>query len=282
MSRRPAGLLAKALPALLASCLVAAGAAAQACTPRNFLLEPLPATLTAPHWRAAILLAYPVLELNDGADTLRNPDGIVLGALDPTDRPPRVRLETPTVGDQFVPGYPLSRDLESRTEPFFDPGRVRNEEFFALLYGSDPATVEAELEIVSFGPARFRVTSRHGAACQLRGAFGLMKPHQEAVLPFFENAGGGYAWRRIAGTDRTSPHSWGIAIDLNAELGGYWRWTGANEGAVGAYRNRIPWPLVEAMESSGFVWGGKWHHFDGMHFEYRPELILYGRMLQGN
>jgi hypothetical protein len=34
------------------------------------------------------------------------------------------------------------------------------------------------------------------------------------------------------------------------------------------------------MERFGFIWGGKWHHFDGMHFEYRPELILYARLVQ--
>jgi hypothetical protein len=25
------------------------------------------------------------------------------------------------------------------------------------------------------------------------------------------------------------------------------------------------------------VWGGKWWHFDTMHFEYRPELIAFAK-----
>jgi hypothetical protein len=59
----------------------------------------------------------------------------------------------------------------------------------------------------------------------------------------------------------------------------YWRWSGRAEGAAGAYRNRYPEGLVRAMERRGFIWGGKWHHFDGMHFEYRPEMLLYARMV---
>ena len=83
----------------------------------------------------------------------------------------------------------------------------------------------------------------------------------------------------ISGTDRLSSHSFGAAIDINAELGKYWKWTGAKEGEVGAYDNVVPEEIVEAMERYGFIWGGKWNHFDGMHFEYRPEMILHGRMV---
>jgi hypothetical protein len=30
---------------------------------------------------------------------------------------------------------------------------------------------------------------------------------------------------------------------------------------------------VDIFERHGFIWGGKWGHFDTMHFEYRPELL---------
>ncbi len=39
------------------------------------------------------------------------------------------------------------------------------------------------------------------------------------------------------------------------------------------YPNEIPWPIILIFEKYGFIWGGKWHHFDTMHFEYRPELF---------
>ena len=51
---------------------------------------------------------------------------------------------------------------------------------------------------------------------------------------------------------------------------------------MGNYDNKVSWRLVEIMERHGFIWGGKWHHFDGMHFEYRPELILYSRLVEGD
>jgi hypothetical protein len=30
--------------------------------------------------------------------------------------------------------------------------------------------------------------------------------------------------------------------------------------------------VIAIFEAHGFIWGGKWHHFDSVHFEYRPEL----------
>ena len=39
------------------------------------------------------------------------------------------------------------------------------------------------------------------------------------------------------------------------------------------YKNRIPHRIVEIFERHGFIWGGKWYHYDTMHFEYRPELL---------
>jgi hypothetical protein len=31
--------------------------------------------------------------------------------------------------------------------------------------------------------------------------------------------------------------------------------------------------VVQIFEDNGFIWGGKWHHFDTVHFEFRPELV---------
>ena len=38
-------------------------------------------------------------------------------------------------------------------------------------------------------------------------------------------------------------------------------------------RNSYPQEIVDIFEKHGFIWGGKWSHFDLMHFEYRPELL---------
>ena len=83
---------------------------------------------------------------------------------------------------------------------------------------------------------------------------------------------GTYNCRPIAGTAQMSAHGYGIAIDLNVAYSDYWRW-----GGTAKYRNRIPAAVVAAFERHGFVWGGKWYHYDTMHFEYRPELIALAR-----
>ena len=57
----------------------------------------------------------------------------------------------------------------------------------------------------------------------------------------------------------------------------YWQWT--KPAADGTYpvKNQIPPEIVAAFERQGFIWGGRWYHYDTMHFEYRPELIAAGR-----
>jgi len=39
----------------------------------------------------------------------------------------------------------------------------------------------------------------------------------------------------------------------------------------------VPVAVVRVFEAHGFVWGGKWRFFDTIHFEYRPELLLFSR-----
>ena len=52
----------------------------------------------------------------------------------------------------------------------------------------------------------------------------------------------------------------------------YWYWR--PHGASILYRNRMPPEIVTIFEKHGFIWGGKWYHFDTMHFEFRPELLV--------
>ena len=190
-------------------------------------------------------------------------------------------LFAPTIAEQFVYIYPLGFDLTQRLKPFHDPGRLRNAAFFQTLYFSEPHAARASLRTIplgALGKGAFTVTRKHGVDCQLETVLAHLQTLTTDYSAFFESPGGSFNWRRIAGTDRLSAHSFGIAVDLNAELGNYWRWSGAHRGNVGRYDNRMPAELVATFERYGFIWGGKWHHYDGMHFEYRPELILYSRL----
>ena len=68
-------------------------------------------------------------------------------------------------------------------------------------------------------------------------------------------------------------HSFGAAIDLNTRYADYWIWAGGKPGRVPHYNNKYPMKIVDAFERHGFIWGGRWYHYDTMHFEYRPELL---------
>ena len=70
-----------------------------------------------------------------------------------------------------------------------------------------------------------------------------------------------------------SMHAYAAAIDINTRHTTYWQWV--KPGPDGTYRwsNEIPKEIVAIFEKHGFIWGGRWYHFDTMHFEYRPELV---------
>jgi hypothetical protein len=154
------------------------------------------------------------------------------------------------------------------TDPERDPGRSRVESLFQSTYGRSAAEVEAALVPVSMAGKRFRV---HRAA---RESFQRVARRVDALVAadpsldrFFAHPGGTFVWRPIAGTDRLSAHSYGVALDLDPALGDYWR-----DSAHPGWHNRVPQALVDAFEAEGFAWGGRWFHYDTMHFEWRPEL----------
>ena len=86
---------------------------------------------------------------------------------------------------------------------------------------------------------------------------------------YLSRTGGTFNWRNIAGTNRLSTHAFGTSIDINTNYSNYWQWDGNF-----SWKNKIPMEIVEIFEKHGFIWGGKWYHYDTMHFEYRPELLV--------
>ncbi len=252
-----------------------------ACTPRDFLTLPLQSG--ADPIATALETAYPGSAVT-GA-TFTTPDGTAIPYAPARDIAPQDRLDDATIGDMLVYVYPLLFDLDARMQPYEDPGRPRNEAFFRALYADSESAARATLVTVIYDgqtvQTGFKVTTQNCVDVQLRAALTALAQTAPLYDIYFEQSGGSFNWRVIAGTNRLSSHSFGAAIDLNTELGGYWRWSGRPEGDAGPYDNKMPADLVAALERYGFIWGGKWHHFDGMHFEYRPELILYARLTAG-
>jgi hypothetical protein len=100
------------------------------------------------------------------------------------------------------------------------------------------------------------------------------------------NSVDGWNWRSIAATQSRSFHAYGTALDLIPKSQGgletYWLWTARTnpEWWTVPYSRRLhpPEEVVRAFESFGFIWGGKWPAYDTMHFEYRPEILIYSGM----
>jgi len=186
------------------------------------------------------------------------------------------KLASPDLEDQMSIRYPAGRIAASPAEDD-DPGRIRVEAFFDEIYGASARAVRASLVGVPWLPGRgagvLKFNSSNGAADALREVSSdLVQRLPGGDLKYVLGPGGTFNWRRIAGTDRKSAHSWGIAIDISVKHSDYWRWS-LGRSSIPVYRNRIPHRVAEIFEERGFVWGGKWYHFDTMHFEYRPELL---------
>lgn len=154
------------------------------------------------------------------------------------------------------------------------PGRQRSPALLEALYGSSRREVQARL--VSVPMPRGSVAVHQEAA----GAFGRVAARLREALrrdpslrPWLK-PDGGFAWRRIAGETRRSAHAYGIAVDLSACRAPYWRWGGPRPHPL---QWSYPAAIVRAFEAEGFIWGGKWHEYDIMHFEYRPELLCKAR-----
>ena len=157
--------------------------------------------------------------------------------------------------------------------PLDDPGRTRNQAFFDKMYGDcRSGQVAPRLVQITWLPKSWGHAVSISPVNGLDRSLEAVSRELDELPPQFKRylypLGGTYNCRRIAGSAQTSMHSWGAAIDLNTAYSDYWRWSPS-----GAYRNRMPPEIVAIFERHGFIWGGRWAHFDTMHFEYRPELL---------
>lgn len=180
-------------------------------------------------------------------------------------------LDHPGLLDQLSLSYPACQALTVPAHNV-DPGRARFEPLFRKMYGGSAAEVQKKLEPLDWFGQTVQVTRVNGVAASLRQVAREVATQPE-LLPYVRPSAGTFFWRTVAGTPRLSVHSFGAAIDLNVKVSAYWKWDGYAEGQRGVrYRNQMPAALVHIFERNGWIWGGRWYHYDTMHFEYRPEL----------
>lgn len=223
-----------------------------------------------------LLRAYP--------DALADFDGVNLiwrdGTRMPTsdgrpDKSMQEQLRNGSILDQLRLDYPAGAPIWP--PPRQDPGRVRNRAFFDKMYGDcKSGQVTPRLVPVVWLPRTWghpvMITSVNGIDRQLSAISRELDDLPAEDKKFLYPVGGTYACRSAADAGQSSMHAWGAAIDINTAVSDYWLWH-RSTGGIPAYVNRIPLDVVLVFERHGFIWGGRWAHFDTMHFEYRPELL---------
>lgn len=185
-------------------------------------------------------------------------------------------LNFPDIEDQFYYEYPMDSNYMDILTLNYDPGRIRNDAFLKKMYGSTEKEVKENLvEIIwlpSSDSSKLLVTRINGIHKKLEQISQELDTLPDELKKFVIKPAGTFKWRVIKGTNRLSAHSFGIAIDINVEYSNYWKWDIDSKKEF-KYKNKIPLQIVKIFEKHGFIWGGKWYHYDTMHFEYRPELI---------
>jgi hypothetical protein len=196
----------------------------------------------------------------------------------------------------YVPGVvPLPEKRRNH-----DPGRLHVDDLQASVFGGTREEVRANLTSVEFLGQKIPFQKHLGAAAalgrvgkQIMAAAAKDPKLAKFIEPFtskkIDLRNYTNAWRTVKGTTRLSSHSFATAIDLLTNVGPmYWLWDATKADPERAKRGEVgfrdihfvarakpimPQPIVDAFEANGFIWGGKWNHYDTMHFEYRPEFF---------
>jgi hypothetical protein len=224
---------------------------------------PLGLACLADHYGGRVV-AHP-----DGAWSLELANGTLVAWNDGRAKTTAQRIESPDLEDMLALRYPRGT-IAPVTDVKQDPGRVRVEALFRATYGADARAVASALVDVKIAGHVVRFHERAAPALsRVAATIDTLLRADPSLRRYFRALGGTFHPRKIAGTDRSSAHAWGIAIDIDTSMSDYWR----NAKGEPVWKNRIPSAIVEAFEAEGFVWGGRWYHYDTMHFEWRPELF---------
>ena len=242
--------------------------------------EPLSSyEITARQDLLVLMMAYPgqIAGLETGEDgnvylIMRSGSKIVYD--DRAEKTFEQKLYDADLQDMLAQAYPLGT-IDTIPPENNDPGRIRAYAFFYELYGESRDEIESNLTYIVLGGGTFPFNENNGAAAALKAAFtdiDALLAEQPEIYSFVYPVNGTFNYRVIAGTDRLSPHAFALAVDLKSNAYDYWQWATQAQGQ--SRLDDYPQQLVAVFEQNGFIWGGKWSHFDFLHFEYRPELLF--------
>lgn len=174
--------------------------------------------------------------------------------------------------DIFTPMYPYEPIVASA-----DGGRNRPYLLFKACYGKNKEQIIKNLKVLIFFGTKVEFNIKNSAFFQLKAVkkdLKLLIQYEKKLKKYLLKAST-FNYRNIRGTNDLSAHSFGIAIDLNPQLNHcYWLYHHQAREL-----KDFPEQIVAIFEKHGFIWGGKWKHYDEMHFEYRPEFLQYQKLI---
>jgi hypothetical protein len=184
-------------------------------------------------------------------------------------------LKDATVADQLRQTYPPGRPVGPPARDH-SPGRLRHTALFVKMYGDcrrgGPAGRHRPVTwMPRTQPQSLPLTIVNDVAGRMERVVDVLEGLPDRLKAYLVPSAGTYNCRTVADTGLLSMHAFAAAIDVNVAQSDYWVWA-RSRGAI-PYRNRIPYEIAEVFEAEQFIWGGKWYHYDTMHFEYRPELF---------
>lgn len=184
------------------------------------------------------------------------------------------QMDNADIEDMFAQAYDTSVWVPTKN---YDPGRMRNEELLKQIYGQTKQEVLKKMVRVEWFGQKLPFSSINGAADSLKAVEKDLKSNLPATYNKYFAQSSTFNWRTVRGSNRLSAHSFGITIDICTKYSDFWRWSnpGKNENDTIKYVNRIPKEIIRIFEKHGFISGTRWYHYDTMHFEFRPDLLMY-------
>jgi hypothetical protein len=228
-----------------------------------------------------LMMAYPEyitnVEQSDGLIYIVTKSGRKILYDDQRSKSIETKVAYPDLQDMMEQIYPIT-SIEMLMDKNNDPGRARVYSLLNEVYGGSRQQIEKNLVSVKAGYGAFQFNKSNQASEALKRVMSELAPlaqKRQDIRSSVYPCSGTYNYRVISGTNRLSPHSYGIAIDLARDKRDYWQWASREEGQKRL--SSYPKDIVEIFEKNNFIWGGKWGHFDILHFEYRPEIIIKAR-----
>ena len=176
-----------------------------------------------------LVAAYPSALAGHDGKALRWRDGTVMPVSDGTESKtfPEL-LRHASIIDQLRIPYPRG-PLEKPPAVDADPGRFRNTAFFTKMYGDcqmgrAPPRLASLAWLPKIWGKSIRITSLNGVDEHLRAVSAEIDALPEKIKRAAYPIAGTYNCRAVADTGQPSPHSYGIAIDLNTAFSNYWYW----------------------------------------------------------